>query len=281
MNKTDIIRLLKQEIDQLKQFTEGFELNNSIDELELELFNRKIENLQKEVKLLYKYSQAETNQNIPEERAQTTSVKTLQAELNENNIANEAGNKEIHPPIKNKTAKDQAESMSPSMDAASKVPEKKPIETESQIRSSEAKSPIIEHPNTAPETEEKPANKEVEKAIPKKKKKDSQILGEKLGSKKRSVHDLISQNNFEKDLGSQFKTRAVQDIRKAITLNDRIWFQRELFENNNQRYEKTIDHLNSLSNLDDAALYLQKEFNWDADEHVVQKFLKTISRKYI
>lgn len=73
----------------------------------------------------------------------------------------------------------------------------------------------------------------------------------------------------------------IGDITKAISLGDRFLFQRELFGNNGEVMQKTIAHLNSLSSMEEAQTYLWKKFAWDKDSTTVERFLQLISRRYL
>lgn len=73
----------------------------------------------------------------------------------------------------------------------------------------------------------------------------------------------------------------IDDISKAISLGDRFLFQRELFANNGELMQKTIVHLNSLSSIEEAYTYIQKKFTWDKESATTERFLQLISRRYL
>lgn len=73
--------------------------------------------------------------------------------------------------------------------------------------------------------------------------------------------------------------RLIADLRKAIGLNDRIRFQRELFGGDASLMNSTIDALNNLSSLADAMEYVVVNFKWDDDNDTVKYFKEILSRK--
>ncbi len=130
-------------------------------------------------------------------------------------------------------------------------------------------------------TEDENESRESTKIKSKKDPKSSgKVLGEELGTHKKSLHDLLSENTSNKALATQFKQLPVTDIHKAIPLNDRIWFIRDLFDQQPKLYQQTIEDLNRSESLHAALEYLQSRFDWDSDSKVVEKFLRILSRKF-
>ncbi len=72
----------------------------------------------------------------------------------------------------------------------------------------------------------------------------------------------------------------IEDIRKAISLGDRFLFQRELFAGNGELMNKTIDKLNTLSSLDEALAYINKNFSWDSESQAYELFVNILRRRY-
>ena len=73
----------------------------------------------------------------------------------------------------------------------------------------------------------------------------------------------------------------VEDIRKGITMGDRFLFQRELFGNNGELMNKTIDALNKLSSLEEAMAYTQQKFpNWNKESNAYELFTNLLKRRW-
>ena len=72
----------------------------------------------------------------------------------------------------------------------------------------------------------------------------------------------------------------VEDIRRAISIGDRFLFQRELFQQNAELMQKTLDALNVAESFDAAMAYIDKHFNWDKEAASYQQFLVTLHRRF-
>jgi hypothetical protein len=74
----------------------------------------------------------------------------------------------------------------------------------------------------------------------------------------------------------------VHDISKAIGINDRFLFLKELFDNDKELYTQAIKKLNTLSNIEEAKAYIKVTLkNWDKDSEPAQLFLSIVHRRYI
>lgn len=73
--------------------------------------------------------------------------------------------------------------------------------------------------------------------------------------------------------------KAVDDIRMAISLGDRFLYQRELFGQNAELMQKTLNELNELGSFDEAMNYIAK-FGWDTESNTYQQFIVTLHRRF-
>jgi chromosome segregation ATPase len=73
--------------------------------------------------------------------------------------------------------------------------------------------------------------------------------------------------------------KAVDDIRLAISLGDRFLYQRELFGQNAELMQRTLNELNKLNSFDEALKYIAR-FNWDTESSTYQQFLVTLHRRF-
>ncbi len=72
----------------------------------------------------------------------------------------------------------------------------------------------------------------------------------------------------------------VKDIKKAISLGDRFLFQRELFNQNGELMQKTLEDLNLCASLDEAHAYIDKHFKWDKDSTTYSLFEHILNRRF-
>ncbi len=104
-------------------------------------------------------------------------------------------------------------------------------------------------------------------------------LGDKLGGDKTSLMDKITggkENPNTLSVGKQ-----VDDIRKALGVNDRFLFSRELFGGNNNLMDQTINQINGFANFAEAGQFIASNFNWNGDDQTVQAFMNVVKRRYI
>lgn len=87
--------------------------------------------------------------------------------------------------------------------------------------------------------------------------------------------DLVCKTSAEKK-----DARLINDLRKAIGLNDRFRLKHDLFDNNEMLLFETIDALNAMTNMTDADAYIKARFNWNADDATVVYFYEMLERKY-
>ena len=74
--------------------------------------------------------------------------------------------------------------------------------------------------------------------------------------------------------------KSVDDIRMAISLGDRFLYQRELFGQNAELMQKTLNALNELHSFDEAIAYISSHFQWDTESSTYQQFLVTLHRRF-
>ena len=74
--------------------------------------------------------------------------------------------------------------------------------------------------------------------------------------------------------------KAVDDIRMAISLGDRFLYQRELFGQNAELMQRTLNELNELASFDEAMAYISGKFDWDTESNTYQQFLVTLHRRF-
>lgn len=83
------------------------------------------------------------------------------------------------------------------------------------------------------------------------------------------------------DLASKPQGKPVEDIRKAIGFNDKFYLIKELFKGDAHAYETTITKLNSFETLDEALIYIQENYSWDASSRAAMLIVDLLQRKFI
>ncbi|MBN2682020.1 MAG: hypothetical protein JXR58_05895 [Bacteroidales bacterium] len=111
--------------------------------------------------------------------------------------------------------------------------------------------------------------------------KQSQTVADQFQNGKKSLNDLAAVTNKVRDLASKLKDQPISDLKKAINLNDRFLFTKELFEGNAVKYNQSIEDLNNFSNLDQAMEYINAGMQWDMEKESFKKFVELVYRRYM
>jgi len=77
--------------------------------------------------------------------------------------------------------------------------------------------------------------------------------------------------------------KAVEGIRKSITINQRFMFEKELFGDKKEEFEQVITFLDSLTSRKEALGYIADNYlkkTWDADKEEVIEFLSILNKRF-
>jgi hypothetical protein len=82
---------------------------------------------------------------------------------------------------------------------------------------------------------------------------------------------------------SKISQTKIVDLKRSIAMNDRFIFIKELFKNDFDTYNRSINDLNGCETLQQAEQYLtqlKQQYEWDETNETVQYFLALIGRKF-
>lgn len=96
---------------------------------------------------------------------------------------------------------------------------------------------------------------------------------------KQAVNNPVITNERFKG-GRRFESRFVTDLKKALNLNDRLRYQRELFGGDMALLNSTIDKLNAMSSFGEAEAYVAENFNWDTTEGAAFEFMELLEARF-
>ncbi len=96
-----------------------------------------------------------------------------------------------------------------------------------------------------------------------------------------SVNERVGQAGQTIDRASMLGRKPVADIHKAIKLNDRIGFIRELFGGDSHKYTQAIDALNNFSDFDQALEFINQNFTWDQASDQFRTLIDIVYRRYM
>lgn len=81
-------------------------------------------------------------------------------------------------------------------------------------------------------------------------------------------------------VGEMMSVRRAKELRRAISLNDRFRFRRELFGNSDVRMTETLALIDAMTDCGEAREYLLNDLGWDVDEPVVKEFLALVENHF-
>lgn len=87
--------------------------------------------------------------------------------------------------------------------------------------------------------------------------------------------------SMQPNLASKLHAKPVEDIKKSISLNDKFFLIKELFKGDGLAYEVAINKLNSFESLDEALIYIQENYTWDASSSAAMLIVDLLQRKFI
>ena len=106
-----------------------------------------------------------------------------------------------------------------------------------------------------------------------------------IGEKKQTLNDFLSNQSNVQNISSRLSNMATQDLKSAITLNDKMLFIKELFNGYNLAYSEALEILNRFDSFEAADNFLLKNYalknKWADKQEVVDKFYAILNRRYL
>lgn len=84
----------------------------------------------------------------------------------------------------------------------------------------------------------------------------------------RSVNDIIQ------------APPAKLDVKRSLSLNDRFYYQRELFDNDREAMNSMMLRINAFDNYEDTERYLREKTSWDFKDEKVKSFLELLKKGF-
>ena len=248
MNKDNLIELILKEIKEMETLTKSFSDFEKIPDVMFQLSDSKVNNIKDLFNILEKDNKAVSDvveKTLKEEKSEAPLIEKTEIEpvQIEENLSE----------IKVQIDKDSA------------------VEKTTEVLVTEHKIVVEEKPLAKEDT------KLTEKAQESHKK--ATTIAETIIEKKSSVNEKLSVKAsvpFEKVLSN----KKIEDFKKAINLNDKFRFQRELFKGNASLMNQTLDVLNETTDKNEALDFLSS-FEWNTEDQTVIEFMELVNRKFI
>ncbi len=107
-------------------------------------------------------------------------------------------------------------------------------------------------------------------------KKNEQIIADRFAHLASRVNEKVGDS---KKAEGKTRTIPVTDLNKAIGINDRFYFIKELFNGNEELYRQTINSLNNTSSLEKATEIMEEAVREMTDSEPALQLLELVERK--
>lgn len=242
MEKEALLDIILQDLKELDRLLRTFSGKDHIPEAFIHLAQSKVSGIANEVDLLG---------SLAKSSSQTTAAPetTPQPESEPTPITAPAPEPQEEPKM------EQTEELTEEAQEQSKVESKEQPKVESKLQ-----KPTVAPPSSpeAPGTEKK-------------------VLGELLGKDRTSFNEKLGNGQGN---GSNKVLSPITDLRKGLGINDRFFFQRELFNGSSDVMNQTLDQLNQMNSLSSAKSFLAANFKWKPDQEAVHAFMDLLERRF-
>lgn len=97
---------------------------------------------------------------------------------------------------------------------------------------------------------------------------------------KPTLNDLLHKDEVP-TLADIHRKAKIEDIKKSLSINQRYMFVNTLFNGNEEAFERTIEHIETVESSEEAISFLTHKFsNWDHDSEEVAEFMQLVKRRH-
>ena len=170
------------------------------------------------------------------------------------------------------------------------IEEEKLIEEEEQIEEEEPieEKPIEEEQNTLnPYSQKAPlVEDDILEFIPDAKPQSTLLFDDMMATKpeKKSLNDLLTEKKDDNSLSAKFQQSYIPDLTKAIAINEKFSFIRELFQNSGVNFSNAIQKLNECDNIESAFALMEElkhQYLWDTTSSSYLSLCDLVRRRFV
>ena len=100
-----------------------------------------------------------------------------------------------------------------------------------------------------------------------------------------SLNEKISRFGSEKSLADKLQSQPIESLTKAIGLNERFLYTNELFDGDVAAFNRALNELNHLNDLDEARRFVHHQFvskySWQSKKPTADSFMDLVERRYL
>jgi len=281
MEKEALIDIILNDLKEVHTLVNTFKGKSEINTAFVNLTRTKIANINEELSLLEQLNGQKTS--VSSSESSLTSETTSNSTKNDIESIAESSKQFIKGEANTKGETD--EQVAKTNEESEQVIKKVPATIETSVQENKKSVNIIKkelqsiEKQNSPSIKQQPVNEKLNQKTDHTPNKAT-VLGESIKQDTSSVNEAIATS---KDITANIKQigKPVNDVRKAIGLNDRFYFQRELFGNNANLFNQTLDQINQMDSFNSAISFLQSNFNWETDNEVTVSFFNSIQRRFL
>jgi len=293
MEKDALLEIILRDLQEVETLTQSFKGKTEISKVFYRLARNKLHSILDEIDVLEEIAASATNTGqTPDTKEKKQIVPTPEKKNSpipnpENTISSSAAApkpiKEVIPIVDKPKLQSETMPEVTNISDSSSNPENKTQQTiQPDIPNVTTSAPnedvVPSTQKTQPETQQN-KNSDVNQPNPVPQN-NGKVLGEKLGINKASFNEHIGKNQSDSRKKRSLTMPPIKDLKKALGINDRFFYQRELFGGNADLMNQTLDQLNQMNNLEDARNFLLANFHWDPEEEAVMRFLELVERRF-
>jgi hypothetical protein len=101
---------------------------------------------------------------------------------------------------------------------------------------------------------------------------------------KKSLNDLLTEKKDDNSLGTKFQQSYIPDLTKAIAINEKFTFIRELFQNSGNNFSNSIQKLNECDNIEAAFALMEElkhQYLWDTTSSAYLSLCDLVRRRFV
>lgn len=135
-----------------------------------------------------------------------------------------------------------------------------------------------EPPEETQESEAQPAD--TPEPPPSRQNEDRKTLADRFTGTQNKINENKGKKQVQ-DLAARLQSRPINDISKALGVNDKFVFAKELFNGDKTKFNETLNIINQAGSYEKAMEYIQTHFAWDTENNIyAREFINLIKRKY-
>jgi hypothetical protein len=291
MNTNRLIKYLKNDLSELSEIFSELQPGSTLSSLEIKMILNRINAVNEEFELL----ENELNKDTETDKVvQTRKEKPKDNLQNKKEPIPQENTVDIIETSKEKKAEEElpSENLKEEITQAQEIEESEVEETAESITKDEIEQIELDEEPEVIEEEVVDTNEETideaiteqieeEKHINEIEAEPQQTIADKYQGSTSSLNDHIAKHIEQKDLASKLQQNPIDDLTKAIKLNDKIWYSNELFDGNLDLYRETIRTINKMNELDEALSFLESNFQFDQDKKSFKSFIEMIYRRFL